>query len=253
MTCAERPIFLGDLAPSRFTCAGGTQIEASVATNNSIDGTGSTANPLMVVPSTDANNLIVLGGDGRLFVGAMTVVGAGNACGDIGATFMIRSAVMDAATNELTLEGAAEHDTEGSSQSASISGALVPLNNLQTDTGSPVNVVINNPSSCRDLLGISVIFATFDCDLEASGQWNYGIKKGGVFPTNPQVFRAPVSAPFWSGTLTAVRYQINVIVAGGTLMETWEPEITGIMADTSGNSGIRRREVAVTTIFSTRA
>jgi hypothetical protein len=58
-----------DLAAAKFACVGGF-IEPIVSSNNTIDGTGSSTNPLVVNPSADAGNQITLGTDGRLFVAA---------------------------------------------------------------------------------------------------------------------------------------------------------------------------------------
>ena len=49
---AERPLVKEDFEASRFTCNGGGLIEASVATDGTIDGTGSSANPLSVPDGT---------------------------------------------------------------------------------------------------------------------------------------------------------------------------------------------------------
>lgn len=46
---APRPLFQSDFEEERFTCNGDGQIEASVATDATLSGTGSTANPLSVV------------------------------------------------------------------------------------------------------------------------------------------------------------------------------------------------------------
>lgn len=67
--CGQLPLAQTDLEPTRFTCNNTNKIEASVASDNTIDGTGSTANPLTITPSTDANNNLTLGTDGKLFVG----------------------------------------------------------------------------------------------------------------------------------------------------------------------------------------
>ena len=56
-----------DLAASKFACISSV-IEPTVSSNNTIDGTGSSANPLAVVPSTDAGNAITLGTDGKILV-----------------------------------------------------------------------------------------------------------------------------------------------------------------------------------------
>ena len=56
-----------DLAASKFACISNV-IEPVVSSNNSIDGTGSSVNPLAVVPSTDVGNALTLGVDGKLFV-----------------------------------------------------------------------------------------------------------------------------------------------------------------------------------------
>ena len=65
---AERPLVKEDFEASRFTCNGGGLIEASVDSTDAIDGTGSSANPLDINPSTDANNSLVIGSDGKLYV-----------------------------------------------------------------------------------------------------------------------------------------------------------------------------------------
>ena len=44
-----------------------------VATDNSIDGDGTAATPLKIVPSNDANNIVLIGTDGKLFVDGSTL------------------------------------------------------------------------------------------------------------------------------------------------------------------------------------
>lgn len=56
-----------DFAPSKFACIAGVA-EPIVSSDNTIDGTGSSLNPLVVNPSADAGNTLVIGTDGRLFV-----------------------------------------------------------------------------------------------------------------------------------------------------------------------------------------
>lgn len=66
--CGQRPLAQTDLEPTRFTCNANDLIEASIASDDTIDGTGSTANPLTVTPSTDVGNALVIGTDGKLYV-----------------------------------------------------------------------------------------------------------------------------------------------------------------------------------------
>jgi hypothetical protein len=56
-----------DLASGKFACIAGV-IEPIVSSGNTIDGTGSSANPLTINPSADVGNALILGTDGRLFV-----------------------------------------------------------------------------------------------------------------------------------------------------------------------------------------
>lgn len=56
-----------DLSPNKFACISNVA-EPIVSSDNTIDGTGSSANPLSIVPSTDTGNNITLGTDGKLLV-----------------------------------------------------------------------------------------------------------------------------------------------------------------------------------------
>jgi len=62
----ERPVLKTDLEEARFAFVA-NKISASVATDATLDGTGSTANPLSSNISSDADNIISLGGDGGIF------------------------------------------------------------------------------------------------------------------------------------------------------------------------------------------
>ncbi len=62
-----------DLAPGKFACIANVA-EPIVSSNNSIDGTGSSASPLAVVPSVDAGNSITLGTDGKIYTPSNTSV-----------------------------------------------------------------------------------------------------------------------------------------------------------------------------------
>lgn len=122
MTCNERPIFLGDLELSRFTCNGSLKIEPSVATNLSLTGTGSTANPLVVVISSDAGNKVTLGGDGGLFVPPETVFTDATIDGDGSGGDPLSVPVSTDADNLLSLGTDSKHflDCAGAHGSCSI-------------------------------------------------------------------------------------------------------------------------------------
>lgn len=227
-------------------------VQTSVNTDDTIDGDGSLALPLTVPPSADANNLLGLGTDGQLLVDPMTVVGAGNQCGDVGSAFMIRSAVMDPATNELTLEGAAEHDTNINAQLAS-NGATQPVNNGQTATSGVQNQIINNPSLCRTLIIIDHVVGYFNCDLNSTGTWNYQITVDAALITPALGFTALASDPFWQGHLIASGPVNNSIVPGGTLNRNFEATFINTVADSSGTSEVTGVNLTVTSFFSTRA
>ncbi len=56
-----------DLAPGKFACISNVA-EPIVSSDNTIDGTGSSVNPLTVPRSGDPGNALVYGTDGKLFV-----------------------------------------------------------------------------------------------------------------------------------------------------------------------------------------
>ena len=61
-----------DLDPAACACVGGL-IQPIVSSGNTINGTGSTANPLTIPLSADLNNILAIGTDGRLYVPSAAV------------------------------------------------------------------------------------------------------------------------------------------------------------------------------------
>ena len=251
----ERPLRKDDFEPTRFTCNVSQLIEASIATDSSIDGTGSTANPLNIQPSTDAGNTLVLGSDGKLFVapfsgvssdgtlngdgtpgnplsvclsgdagnqlalgadgclfvpapapgaissigiagrtvthndgqGGLTnflqglsgVVGVGGACGSIGASKMVRSATINAGTNNLEINSAPEVASVDV-----LAGATdfpnVNCSPLGDRRAANTNLIINNPSGCRNLRYYADIYPGWTLLLQQNGAWQRDVYINGT-------------------------------------------------------------------------
>ncbi len=253
----SRPLVKEDLSPTRHTCDGGGLIEPSSASNSSVDGTGSTANPLQVNPSTDVGNALVIGGDGKLFVptgaGALSsigavnrtlthddgtgstfifnnglagVIGVGGACAGIGAGQMVTAASINAGTNNLEVNSAAEHssvDGNAFGGDASIGTNISAI--AIYDTGPTANIIVNNPSACRAMSYLLTIISDWGIEILGSGILQLQIMEAAVIIKASQISLAAAGSADHDQNYESSVVLTGAIAASGSVNRTFRGRI----------------------------
>lgn len=263
----SRPLVKEDLSPSRHTCDGAGLIEPSSATDPTIDGTGSTANPLVVTPSTDAGNVLGLGGDGKLFVatgagglstigavnrtlthddgtgstfvfnnGLAGVVGVGGVCAGIGAGQMIAAASINAATNNLELNSAAEHSSIADTDFAGDAAIATDISAVATyDVGPVANIVVNNPSTCRIMSYMLIITSNWGIEISGSGVLQLQIMEGAVVVKASQIDLSLAGSGNRKEDMERTVTVSGTIPAGGSVNRSFRGRIVVSVAFTAGS------------------